>query len=186
MLLVSCILITFHNKRQYDQCPCGKTGRKLVSYPDPYVRNDDHRLQYDITYRGSGNKVVRNGSSATECCCTNQIAAICDVDIPMLWPSANCISSMPIVKPHPKSGVIEMRLGYSALRPNEYKAIKSILEGKDVFVTLPTGSGKSLCYAIFAFDDMYSHVNSIALIVSPLKALMNNQVSPLVATLMVI
>ena len=39
----------------------------LVSYPDPYVRNDDHRLQYDITYRGSGNKVVRNGSSATEC-----------------------------------------------------------------------------------------------------------------------
>ena len=58
MLLVSCILITFHNKRQYDQCPCGKTGRKLVSYPDPYVRNDDHRLQYDITYRGSGNKVV--------------------------------------------------------------------------------------------------------------------------------
>ena len=34
----------------------------LVSYPDPYVRNDDHRLQYDITYRGSGNEVVRNGS----------------------------------------------------------------------------------------------------------------------------
>ena len=34
----------------------------IVSYPDPYVRNDDHRLQYDITYRGSGNEVVRNGS----------------------------------------------------------------------------------------------------------------------------
>ena len=34
----------------------------VVSYPDPYVRNDDHRLQYDITYRGSGNEVVRNGS----------------------------------------------------------------------------------------------------------------------------
>ena len=74
----------------------------------------------------------------------------------------------------------------SALRPNQYKAIKSFLEGKDVFVTLPTESGKSLCYAIFAFDDMYSHVGSIALIVSPLKALMKDQVSPLVATLMVI
>ena len=78
-----------------------------------------------------------------------------------------------------------MRLGYSTLRPNQYKAIKSFLEGKDVFVTLPTGSGKSLWYAIFAFDDMYSHVGSIALIVSPLKALMKDQVSPLVATLMV-
>ena len=55
-----------------------------------------------------------------------------------------------------------------------------------MFVTLPTGSGEFLCYAIFAFDDMYSHVGSIALIVSPLKALMKDQVSPLVATLMVI
>ena len=34
----------------------------LVSYPDPYVRNDDHRLQYDITYRGSGNEVVKKSS----------------------------------------------------------------------------------------------------------------------------
>ena len=41
-------------------------------------------------------------------------------------------------------------------------------------------------YAIFAFDDMYSHVGSIALIVSPFKALMKDQVSLLVATLMVI
>ena len=76
------------------------------------------------------------------------------------------------------------RLGYSTLRPNQYKVIKSFLEGTDVFVTLPTGSGEFLCYAIFAFDDMYSHVGSIALIVSPLKALMKDQVSPLVASLM--
>ena len=36
--------------------------RCLVSYPDPNVRNDDYRLQYNITYRGSGNEVVGNGS----------------------------------------------------------------------------------------------------------------------------
>ena len=40
---------------------------QIVSYPDPYVRNDDHRLQYDITYRGSGNEVVRNGSWNVHC-----------------------------------------------------------------------------------------------------------------------
>ena len=34
----------------------------VVSYPDPNVRNDDYRLQYNITYRGSGNEVVGNGS----------------------------------------------------------------------------------------------------------------------------
>ena len=96
MCVCMCVYVCVHVCVCVFECVC------VVSYPDPYVRNDDHRLQYDITYRGSGNKVVRNGSSATECCCTNQIAAICDVDIPMLWPSANCISSMPIVKPLPK------------------------------------------------------------------------------------
>ena len=52
---------------RYEKWGGGGGNSLLVSYPDPYVRNDDHRLQYDITYRGSGNKVVRNGSSATKC-----------------------------------------------------------------------------------------------------------------------
>ena len=81
------------------------------------------------------------------------------------------------------------KLGYSALRPNEYKAIKSFLEGKDGrCVCNPTDGERKILvlYAIFAFDDMYSHVGSIALIMSPLKALMKDQVSPLVAILMVI
>ena len=56
----------------------------LVSYPDPNVRNDDYRLQYNITYRGSGNEVVGNGSMLPEFGRTNQIAAICDVYIPTL------------------------------------------------------------------------------------------------------
>ena len=57
---------------------------KVVSYPDPNVRNDDYRLQYNITYRGSGNEVVGNGSMLPEFGRTNQIAAICDVYIPTL------------------------------------------------------------------------------------------------------
>ena len=71
------------------------------------------------------------------------------------------------------------RLGFSIVRPNQRKSIKAFLEGNDVFVSLPTGSGKSLCYAVlpYAFDEFRGRDGSIAIIVSPLKALMKNQVS---------
>ena len=70
------------------------------------------------------------------------------------------------------------KLGYYNIRPNQSKAVKAFLEGNDVFLSLPTGSGKSLCYAIlpFAFDELYCREGSLAIIVSPLKALMKDQV----------
>ena len=71
------------------------------------------------------------------------------------------------------------RLGFSTVGPNQRKSIKAFLKGNDVFVSLPTGSGKSLCYALlpYAFDEFRGRDGSIAIIVSPLKTLMKNQVS---------
>ena len=46
------------------------------------------------------------------------------------------------------------RLGYSTLRPNQDKAIKSFLEGKDVFVTRPTDGERNilvLCHLAICF-----------------------------------
>jgi len=72
------------------------------------------------------------------------------------------------------------RLGYSTLRPEQTEAVSAFAGGKDVFVALPTGSGKSLCFAIppWVFDVLHrqSKGRSIVIVVSPLLALMKNQV----------
>ena len=71
------------------------------------------------------------------------------------------------------------RLGFSSLRAQQKRAIVSFMEGNDVFVSLPTGSGKSLCFALlpFAFDEFLGREGSIAIVVSPLISLMKDQVT---------
>eukprot|EP00731_Ephydatia_muelleri_P011886 Em0006g780a len=73
------------------------------------------------------------------------------------------------------------RLGYASIRLNQLNAIKSFMEGNDIFVILPTGSGKSLCFTVlpFAFDCLYQRDSSIVIVVSPLIALMKDQVATL-------
>ena len=71
-------------------------------------------------------------------------------------------------------------LGYSSIKPEQELAISSFLEGNDVFVSLPTGGGKSLCYATLpnAFDQLKTtDVPFIVIVVSPLIALMKDQVA---------
>ena len=56
---------------------------------------------------------------------------------------------------------------------------KPFMEGNDVFICLPTGSGKLLCYSVlpYAFDDLLNREGSIVVVVSPLLALMKDHVS---------
>ena len=61
--------------------------------------------------------------------------------------------------------------GFEAFKGDQEKIIKNILSGKDTFVIMPTGGGKSLCYQLPALLS-----DGVALIVSPLIALMKNQV----------
>ena len=51
-------------------------------------------------------------------------------------------------------------LGYDKLTRNQNKVLRSFLSGSDVFASLPTGSGKSLCYWVLpgAFDILRYHL----------------------------
>ncbi|HKB44651.1 MAG TPA: DNA helicase RecQ [Chitinophagaceae bacterium] len=61
--------------------------------------------------------------------------------------------------------------GFSTFKDTQEKVIESLLAGHDTFVIMPTGGGKSLCYQLPAMIS-----DGVAIIVSPLIALMKNQV----------
>ena len=61
--------------------------------------------------------------------------------------------------------------GFDEFKGEQEKAIQSVLDGRDTFVIMPTGGGKSMCYQLPALM-----MDGVALVISPLIALMKNQV----------
>ncbi|HEV7379980.1 MAG TPA: DEAD/DEAH box helicase, partial [Dyadobacter sp.] len=66
--------------------------------------------------------------------------------------------------------------GYSQFRGEQEIIIQNILLGKNTFVIMPTGAGKSLCYQLPALVS-----DGLTIVISPLIALMKNQVDQLTA-----
>src|SRR5215213_1073284 len=69
---------------------------------------------------------------------------------------------------------LRQHFGFQDFREGQREVIGSILEGKDAVVVMPTGSGKSLCYQLPAMI-----LDGVTLVVSPLIALMKDQVDAL-------
>jgi ATP-dependent DNA helicase RecQ len=70
--------------------------------------------------------------------------------------------------------ILSSVFGYQEFRPPQDQVIEAVLNGEDVFVLMPTGGGKSLCYQIPALVR-----SGVGIVISPLIALMQDQVSAL-------
>ncbi|MEZ6191700.1 MAG: DEAD/DEAH box helicase [Phycisphaerales bacterium] len=72
------------------------------------------------------------------------------------------------------SGPLKQYFGHDRLRPIQDQAIADVLAGRDVFIIMPTGGGKSLCYQLPAVLEGTSGGTTV--VICPLIALMQNQV----------
>ncbi len=82
-------------------------------------------------------------------------------------------SNISIVTDHFTSPLdcLQSVFGYSAFKPLQEAAISTAMSGRDALIILPTGGGKSMCYQIPALC-----TDRLTLVISPLIALMNDQV----------
>jgi ATP-dependent DNA helicase RecQ len=70
--------------------------------------------------------------------------------------------------------ILEKYWKYTSFRPLQQEIIDSVLNGNDTFALLPTGGGKSICFQVPALMQ-----DGICLVISPLVALMKDQVQNL-------
>ncbi|KAL8498245.1 hypothetical protein ACS0TY_021536 [Phlomoides rotata] len=85
-----------------------------------------------------------------------------------------CGAEKQVIKKEALVKLLRWHFGFSDFRGKQLEAIQAVLSGRDCFCLMPTGGGKSICYQIPALAKP-----GIVLVVCPLIALMENQVTAL-------
>ncbi|MBZ9806530.1 DNA helicase RecQ [Mesorhizobium sp. BR1-1-9] len=83
-------------------------------------------------------------------------------------------ASVPPDAPDPKQRVLKDVFGFDDFRPGQAEIMDALLGGRHVLAVMPTGAGKSLCYQVPALV-----LGGLTIVVSPLVALMQDQVAAL-------
>jgi len=104
---------------------------------------------------------------------TNVVESLPDEEGVPLLPSTASVEPISVNKTNLYSTL--NLFGHSGFRPGQEEAVQRILAGKSTLLMLSTGGGKSLCYQLPAY--LYHQASpSIALVISPLVSLMDDQV----------
>jgi DNA topoisomerase-3 len=83
-------------------------------------------------------------------------------------------SAVPLQMAGTLLGLLQSAFAFSSFRPNQEAVCRAVVEGRDVLLVMPTGSGKSLCYQLPGIAR-----GGTTLVISPLIALMEDQVAKL-------
>ena len=96
-----------------------------------------------------------------------------------------------LIMAYPSNAIMESlsksaeQLGYSCLSAEQQEVVVNFVAGRDMFASLPTGAGKSLCYLVLPciFNLLRNSKSSIVIVVCLLKSLIEYQIASLVPRL---